>query len=100
MGTVYVAVREGSAAQAGDHDALRVVKRLRNDLSLQPALVESFLDEGRLAARLVHRNIVKTYDVGFDGHAYAIEMEYLEGQTLEALTRKHAPGGEKFPLAL
>ena len=43
-----------------------------------------FLDEARLAARLNHPNIVHTYEVG-ETDGYFIAMEYLEGQSLQAL---------------
>jgi eukaryotic-like serine/threonine-protein kinase len=49
-----------------------------------PGALQLFEQEGQMAARLVHENIVTTYDAGraTDNIAY-IAMEWLEGVTLE-----------------
>lgn len=47
-----------------------------------------FLDEARLAARLHHRNIVDTYEVGEDNGRYFIAMEYLDGQPLKRVIHR------------
>src|SRR5215472_13942383 len=86
MGTVYLVVAEGP----GGFQKLKVVKRLRCDARSEPQAVELFLDEARLAARLHHPNIVQTNEVGFDGRHYYLEMEYLDGQPLDALLRQPA----------
>ncbi len=62
---------------------LTVIKHLRSPDD--PSHVEMFLDEARLAARLNHPNIVHTYEVGETDGKYFIAMEYLEGQSLQAL---------------
>ena len=84
MGTVFLA----AMANDGAAPTLRVVKHLRGDLAMQPSFLRSFLDEAKLAMRLHHPNVVETNDVGFDGTHYFIEMEYLEGQTLETCVRR------------
>jgi serine/threonine protein kinase len=89
MGTVYVALASGPAG----FRKLKVVKRLRPQLATDPHFLMSFLDEARLSARLNHPNIVQTLEVGFDGVHYFIEMEYLEGQTYDALVRRASAAG-------
>ncbi len=42
-----------------------------------------FQREGRLAARLKHPNVVRTFDMGEADGLHYIAMEYLEGETLE-----------------
>jgi hypothetical protein len=100
MGTVFLAVSEG----AYGFSKLKVVKHLRGDLALEASFLRSFLDEARLSARLMHPNVVQTNEVGFDGQHYFIEMEHLDGQTLEALGRKlgaaEPPRRLPLPLAL
>src|SRR5690242_19308500 len=96
MGIVYLAVARGHAG----FTKLKVVKRLRPDLAADPAAVEMFLEEARLAARLSHPNIVQTNEVGFDGRHYSLEMEYLDGQTYEMLLRRAAPAGAPSALPL
>jgi serine/threonine-protein kinase len=86
MGTVYLAVARGPAG----FSKLKVVKRLRPELAADPQFLEMFLGEARLTARLNHANIAQTNEVGFDGEHYFIEMEFLEGQSLDALARRTA----------
>src|SRR5262245_32278514 len=98
-GTVYLAVSEG----ASGFQKLKVVKYLRADLAARPKALQSFLEEARLAARLHHPNVVQTNEVGFEDEQYFIEMEYLDGQSLEAVARDAAAsarGVVPLPLAL
>ncbi len=84
MGIVYLALAHGH----GGFTKLKVVKRLRPDIADDPRARQMFLDEAKLAARLLHPNIVQTNEVGFDGKHYFMEMEYLEGQSFDALQRR------------
>jgi tRNA A-37 threonylcarbamoyl transferase component Bud32 len=93
MGVVYLALAQGPAG----FQKLKVIKRLRADLAADEKALEMFLDEARLAARLQHPNIVQTNEVGFDGKHYFLEMEYLEGQSYDALIR-HAKKAGGVPL--
>jgi serine/threonine protein kinase len=77
---------------------LQVLKVLRSDLPERERadFVRMFQDEGRLAARLNHPNIVQSHEVGSEeGHEF-IAMEYLEGQPLsnvqERAWRDEQPG--------
>ena len=90
MGVVYVAKR------ATDGEVV-VVKRLRTDLANEAEFRRMFMDEGRIATRIAHANVVRTFDVGFDGRAFFLEMEYLEGQPLEAVLSR---AGREMPLGL
>jgi serine/threonine protein kinase len=64
---------------------LAVVKRLRPLLADDAAVVNMFLDEARLAARLNHPNLIHTYEFGEENGTYFIVMEFLEGQPLNEL---------------
>jgi ABC-type branched-subunit amino acid transport system substrate-binding protein len=97
MGVVYLALAQGPAGFA----KLKVIKRLRPDFAAEPWAVEMFLAEARLAARLRHPNVVQTNEVGFDGRHYFMEMEYLEGQSLDALQRRgDKTGSIPLPISL
>ncbi len=50
-----------------------------------------FLREGRLATRLKHPNIVRTFLLGKTGEIHYLVMEYLEGETLEELVNRRGP---------
>ena len=49
--------------------------------------VQMFLDEARIAARLEHPNIVRTYEFGAEAGRYFMEMEYLAGEDLHAVLK-------------
>ena len=71
----------GAATGPAGFNKLVVIKKLRSS-DEEPALVQMFFDEARLAARLNHPNIVHTYEVDQSPEGYLLVMEYLEGQSL------------------
>jgi len=81
-------------ALSGSHhnglSKLVVLKVLRPDLG--PAeradFSRMFYDEGRLAMRLSHPNIVQAHEVGSEETVSFIAMEYLEGQALSAIQER------------
>jgi eukaryotic-like serine/threonine-protein kinase len=96
MGNVYLARAEGLAG----FSKLVVVKTLRADLADDVRFREMFLDEARLAARLNHRNVVQTNDVGESNGVYFMVMDYLEGRSLAKIHRYVQKHGARLPLAL
>jgi serine/threonine protein kinase len=101
MGDVFLAVAQGPKG----FNKLQVIKRLRPELAQDPEFLGMFLNEARIAARLNHPNVVQTNEVHEDGTEYFIAMEYLEGQSLYAITKraiastpKKAPP-QRMPLA-
>lgn len=78
MADVFLSVSRGP----GGFNKLVVIKRLKPDVGEDPEFRTMFHDEGRLAARLNHANIVQANEVGeIEGHPY-LAMEYLDGQPL------------------
>jgi len=49
------------------------------------AALERFKQEIRLARRIAHRNVVRTYDLGEQNGMYYLTMEYAEGTSLKQL---------------
>src|SRR5580700_7981280 len=96
MATVFLAVAQGPAG----FNKLQVIKRLRPSLAADPEFLNMFVEEARLAARITHPNVVQTNEVGFDGQYYFIAMEYLDGQTLEAIGRKEGDTAMPLPMRL
>ena len=65
------------------------IKVMADSLAQDPALRERFLREAQAAGSLQHPNLVTIYDFGeIDDHLY-IAMEYIEGDDLADLLRKH-----------
>lgn len=73
-----------------------VIKQLRTGSDNQ--LVTMFLDEVKLAARLQHPNIVKTFEVVQQGPRTFMVMEYLDGPSLSRLRRAALKNGKRLPL--
>lgn len=69
------------------------VKLLREQYAADPDFLARFQQEARSAAKVAHPNIVSVYDVGSDGRANYIVMEYVEGPNLKTLIREGAPLG-------
>ncbi|HEY0250814.1 MAG TPA: protein kinase, partial [Kofleriaceae bacterium] len=84
MGIVYLAMLQGPSG----FSKLLVVKELKPELVEEPAFLQMFLEEARLAARLNHSNIVQTNEVGNDGDRYYMAMDYLDGRGLERMRRR------------
>jgi serine/threonine protein kinase len=86
MGTVYV----GRLVGAHGFDRLVAIKRLTGD----DADVEAFLAEARLSARILHPNVVQTFELGEHDGAPFIVMQLIEGVSLAKLLAKHVAQGE------
>lgn len=84
MGVVYLASSQGAAG----FRKLVVVKELKHELAQDPDFVRMFMDEAKLSARLNHRNIVQTNEVGNEEGHYFMTMEYLEGRSLHRVLRR------------
>jgi eukaryotic-like serine/threonine-protein kinase len=93
MAEVFLAVTEGSVG----FQKLVVLKLLKPELMEEPEHQAMFLDEGRLAARLNHTNIVQTNEVQVVGDQYYIAMEYLDGQPLHRILRRASKAGGLSP---
>lgn len=94
MAQVYTAVTFGAE---GFRRAF-VVKRLRAELSRDPAVVAQFIDEAKLGSTLVHSNVIPVFDFGKVGDEYFLAQEYIVGRDLGRVTMRavermhHAPG--------
>ncbi|MBI4577382.1 MAG: serine/threonine protein kinase, partial [Planctomycetes bacterium] len=63
-------------------DRVVALKVLPADLKKDSRLVERFVREAKVVARLNHPNIVHGYDFGQDRGRYYFAMEYIEGSSL------------------
>ena len=82
MSAVYLGRRSEPAPDGPNVVALKIV---RYDVAKDARLVNMFLQEGKLIARLVHPNIVRTLEVGGDAEHDFIAMELLLGKTFSAI---------------
>jgi serine/threonine protein kinase len=78
MAKLYLARRSG----VGGFSQQVALKLVRPELVADHGMLELFLDEARLAARVVHPNVVRVHEVGEERGNYFIAMEYVEGASL------------------
>ena len=90
MGTVFKAVDR----ELGEVIAIKTLKE--DFLKQEPAALERFKSEIRLARRISHRNVVRTHDLGETNGQYFITMEYVEGKSLRDLIKRSG----KLPVAV
>ncbi|WP_342380965.1 serine/threonine protein kinase [Myxococcus stipitatus] len=84
MAEVYLA----KAAGPMGFEKTLVLKRILPHLAEDPAFVEMFLGEARLAAQLEHPNIVQIFDFGEADGSYFLAMELIDGPTLRRLVKR------------
>ncbi len=65
--------------------ALKVVS---SALVENPEARERFVREARAAAALRHRNVASVYHLGNDGEHFFYAMEFIDGETLDAVVRR------------
>ncbi|HEX8819084.1 MAG TPA: protein kinase [Archangium sp.] len=94
MAEVYLA----KAAGPMGFEKTLVLKRILPHLAEEPAFVEMFLSEAKLAARLTHPNIVQIFDFGETDGAYFLAMEYIDGPSLRTLIKRASAQDMPLPL--
>jgi serine/threonine-protein kinase len=95
MASVYLA----------EHTAMRrrvAIKIFPTEFADDEAALRRFQREARAVAALDHPNIVRAYDVGQQGHLHYLVLEFVEGETLEELSRRRGrmPIGEAITYVL
>lgn len=70
-------------------DELVALKMLKGEVFTQdPAALERFKQEIKLARKITHRNVVRTFDYSETDGYYCISMEYVKGITLKQLIKQ------------
>jgi hypothetical protein len=73
------------------------IKRLHQNLALDPEFIAMFLDEARLAARIRHTNVVQTLDVVNLDNELLLVMEYVSGASLSRIQVRQREAGRVAP---
>ncbi len=77
MGTVY-------RARDLELDEVVALKMLRGEVAANPGQIERFRREVKLARRISHPNVARTFDIGeHDGEKF-LTMEFVDGESLAA----------------
>jgi serine/threonine protein kinase len=85
--TLSIALAEGAG-----FSKLVVLKIIHDELAQNARATKMFLDEGRLSARMNHRNVVQVYEVFLQGNVPVIVMEFLDGQPLSSIMAQAGDG--------
>lgn len=96
MGEVWLARQAGMQG----FEKLVVIKRILPHLAEDEEFVNMFLDEGKIAAKLNHSNIVNIFDLGQEGEYFFLAMEYLHGEDVRRIWKQAAKAGTALPPAL
>ena len=90
MATVYLAVQTSLDRKV----AIKVMHVSSKDEEGPERIEKRFLREGRMLARLSHRNVCGIYDIAKVGDIAYIAMEYLDGGTLSDRLRRGMTAGD------
>lgn len=98
--------RLGRGRMAGVYKAVHTlgqtvaIKVLPPSRARNPQMLARFQREARLALRLKHPNVVRTFQIGESNNLHYLVMEYLEGETLDDVLqrRKRLPPAEAVRL--
>jgi len=95
MGMVYKA----NDKELGEVLAIKTLKP--EMMAMDTGALERFKSEIKLARKIAHRNVVRTYDLGEVNGLYYISMEYVEGKSLKDLIveRGRLPVSIVMPIA-
>jgi eukaryotic-like serine/threonine-protein kinase len=91
MGTVY-------RARDLELDELVALKTLRADVICDDDDLRRFRREVRLARRVTHPSVVRTFDIGVDGPLHFLMMELVDGVALSTLRRGPMPAPDALRL--
>ena len=81
MANLYLGRRQGPAGFSRHV----VIKAVKAHLASHTDFIRMFLDEGRIAARIQHPNVVRIEELGEENGLYYLVMEYVHGAALSEL---------------
>lgn len=89
MASVYLARIEGGATL----NRFVALKRVHPHLGSDPAFIEMFLDEAKIASLIQHPNVCSVVDFDCVDGEYYLAMEFLVGESLSSVIRAmmHSP---------
>jgi serine/threonine-protein kinase len=77
-----------------------VIKRVLPRWARRKDFRTMFVDEARIVSGIRHPNVVSVLELGDDGDALYLVMEYLEGEPLHAVVRRFAESGVRMSPAV
>lgn len=92
----------GAVYQARDRelDRLIALKVIRPELATDPAILLRFKQELILSRNITHKNVVRIFDLGEADGIRFISMEYVDGEDLRTLLRRHGKFSHKDAISV
>ena len=81
MGTVY-------RARDRELDDVVALKMLKRQIASVPGILDRFRREVKLARRVTHRNVARTFDIGEHAGAKFLTMEFIDGEMLGSMLQR------------
>ncbi|MCA9593465.1 MAG: protein kinase [Myxococcales bacterium] len=80
----------GSVYRARDRELAEIValKMLKSDLTESDRAIERFRREVKLARRVTHVNVARTFDIGEHDGQHFLTMEYVDGESLASIVAR------------
>jgi eukaryotic-like serine/threonine-protein kinase len=87
MAQVFLALAYGASGFEKRIALKTLLPELQGDGTLERLLIE----EAKLGARLVHRNLLQVHELGVDQGTYYVRMDYVDGADLATLLKRARP---------
>ena len=84
-------IHQGVASGASGFEKKVALKLLLPELRGRGEFERLLIEEAKLGARLVHRNLVQVHDLGLDSGIYYVRMDYVDGADLGTLLKRERP---------
>ena len=96
MAEIYLAKSFGAAG----FERLLVIKKILPHMAEDEEFITMFIDEARIASTLNHSNIAQINELGKEGGAYFIAMEYVHGKDLSRIYDRSVQSKRNIPIPL
>ena len=96
MAEIYLAKAFGAAG----FERLLVIKKILPHMAEDDEFITMFIDEARIASTLNHSNIAQINELGKEGGAYFIAMEFVNGKDLSRIYERSVQTKRNIPIPL
>ena len=94
MASVWLARLRGKRG----FEKLFAIKTIKTELISDPNYTQMFLDEARIASRIVHTNVAQILELGEENDILFLVMEWVDGDSLAKVHRLSLKQGTPFPV--
>jgi serine/threonine-protein kinase len=96
MASVWLARLRGKRG----FEKLFAIKTIKTELISDANYQQMFLDEARIASRIVHPNVAQILELGEENDILFLVMEWVDGDSLAKVHRLCLKAGQPFPVSM